>query len=70
MPSVPSTPSTPSTTSTLPTYPEIAANGALTLIAVASELLNRQLAAQAKAFDQNGGFTERLYHRRRNKRDT
>jgi len=53
--------------STEPTYPEIAANGALTFIAVACELLNRQIAAQAEAFEQNGGFTGRLYHYRKNK---
>ncbi|HUU94670.1 MAG TPA: four helix bundle protein [Phycisphaerae bacterium] len=40
-------PSTRSTSSTPPTYPEIAANGALALIAVARYLLDRQLAAQA-----------------------
>ncbi|MFM7171772.1 MAG: four helix bundle suffix domain-containing protein, partial [Caldilinea sp.] len=45
------TPSTPST------YPEIAANAALTLIAVACALLDRQIAAQAAAFEQEGGFT-------------
>jgi four helix bundle suffix protein len=43
------------------TYPEIAANGALALIAVACSLLDRQLAAQAAAFEKEGGFTERLY---------
>ena len=60
--------STPSTPSTAPTYPEIAANGALALIAVACGLLDRQLAAQAEAFRREGGFTERLYrHRRRNR---
>ena len=42
-------------------YPEIAANGALALIAVATSLLDRQIAAQAKAFENEGGFTERLY---------
>lgn len=50
-----------STRSTVSTYPEIAANGALALIAVACSLLSRQLAAQEKAFVQEGGFTERLY---------
>jgi len=69
--STPSTPSTQSTSSTPPTpstYPEIAANGALALIAVACSLLDRQLAAQAEAFRREGGFTERLYrHRRRNR---
>jgi four helix bundle suffix protein len=42
-------------------YPEIAANGALTLIAVASTLLSRQIATLEKAFVEEGGFTERLY---------
>jgi len=44
-----------------PTYPEIAANAAHVLIGVACALLDRQLAAQARAFEQQGGFTERLY---------
>ena len=57
----PSTASTSSTASTRPTYPEIAANAALTLLAVATALLDRQLAAQATAFEKEGGFTERLY---------
>jgi len=60
-----STQSTMSTQSTSPTatvsYPEIAANGALTLIAVASTLLSRQIATLEKAFVAEGGFTERLY---------
>ncbi len=42
-------------------YAEIAANGALALIAVAASLLDRQIAAQARAFEGEGGFTERLY---------
>ncbi|HPD13532.1 MAG TPA: four helix bundle suffix domain-containing protein [Planctomycetota bacterium] len=45
-------------------YPEIAANGALALITVASSLLRRQLAAQARAFLRTGGFTERLHRTR------
>lgn len=65
-PSGASTASTPSTTST---YPEIAANGALALIAVATALLDRQLAAQAEAFEREGGFTERLYRTRSRRRD-
>lgn len=44
-----------------PPFPEIAANGALALITVACSLLDRQIAAQEKAFVQEGGFTERLY---------
>jgi len=55
-----SIPSTQSTNSTA-TYPEIAANGALALIAVATSLLDRQLASLEKAFLNEGGFTERLY---------
>jgi len=62
--STPSTTSTRSTSSTRPDYPEIAANAALVLIAVACSLLDRQLAAPADAFEKEGGFTERLYNRR------
>jgi len=43
------------------TYPELAANAVLVLIGVTVSLLDRQLAAQAKAFEEQGGFTERLY---------
>jgi four helix bundle suffix protein len=50
-----------SAVSTKSTYPEISANGALALIVVACSLLNRQIAAQEKAFVEEGGFTERLY---------
>ena len=50
-----------STQSTGSSYPEIAANGALALIAVVCSLLNRQLASLEKAFVQEGGFTERLH---------
>jgi four helix bundle suffix protein len=57
-----STSSTPSTRSIRPSsYPEIAANSALVLIAVACSLLDRQLAVQAETFRKEGGFTERLY---------
>ncbi len=44
-----------------PTYPELSANAALVLIGVACALLDRQIAAQAAAFEKEGGFTERLY---------
>lgn len=40
---------------------EIAANGVLALIAVACVLLDRQVATLARAFEEGGGFTERLY---------
>ncbi len=62
-----STKSTKPLTSITPspsTYPELAANAALTLIAVACSLLDRQLSAQAEAFEKEGGFTERLYRTR------
>jgi four helix bundle suffix protein len=60
--------STRSTVSTSSTFPEIAANGALALIAVATALLDRQMQAQAKAFETEGGFTERLYKTRTHSR--
>jgi four helix bundle suffix protein len=47
--------------STPSTFPELAANAALVLLTVACSLLDRQLAVQAKAFETEGGFTERLY---------
>lgn len=43
---------------------ESAANGVLVLLAVACSLLDRQIAAQADAFQREGGFTERLYRTR------
>lgn len=49
-------------------YPEIAANAALVLIAVACSLLDRQIKALAQAFEDQGGFTERLYRARTSKR--
>lgn len=42
-------------------YAEIVANGALALIAVACALLDRQVAALSTRFEEEGGFTERLY---------
>lgn len=50
--------------STRSTSAEIMANGELALIDVACALLSRQLTAQSNAFEQEGGFTERLYQRR------
>jgi len=52
------------------TFPELAANAALVLLAVACSLLDRQLGAQAKAFETEGGFTERLYRVRSEKRSS
>jgi len=45
----------------------LVANAALSLLNLCCHLLNRQLEAQAQAFENEGGFTERLY-RIRNKR--
>ena len=61
-------PSTPSTLSTPSTHAEIAANAALLLLNVACALLDRQVASQAAAFENEGGFTERLYRVRARKR--
>jgi four helix bundle suffix protein len=66
--STPSTRSTQSTRPTASTYRELAANAALVLIAVASSLLDRQIAALARAFVEKGGFTERLYRVRTDRR--
>ena len=60
--------STSSTRSMPSTYPELAANAALILIAVACSLLDRQLAAQAMSFEKEGGFTERLHRVRAHRR--
>ena len=57
-----------STRSTGATYPEIAANGALALITVASGLPSRQIATLEKNLVNEGGFTERLYRLRSQKR--
>jgi four helix bundle suffix protein len=49
-------------------FPAVAANAALVLIGVASSLLARQIDAQAAAFENEGGFTERLYRVRTRRR--
>jgi four helix bundle suffix protein len=51
-------------------FAAIAANAAHTLIGVAMALLDRQIAAQAAAFEAEGGFTERLYRVRKQKRQS
>jgi four helix bundle suffix protein len=45
-----------------------AANGALALLAVACSLLDRQIATLEKNFVEEGGFTERLYRVRSERR--
>jgi len=42
----------------------LAANAALSLLNLGCYLLERQIAAQEKAFLEEGGFTERLYRAR------
>lgn len=64
----PAAPSIQSTPPNRSTYPELAANAALVLIGVACALLDRQIQAQAAAFEQEGGFTERLYRLRSQRR--
>lgn len=49
-------------------YPEYSANAALLLIAAACSLLDKQVERLAKDFEENGGFTERLYRVRKEKR--
>ncbi|MBX7259762.1 MAG: four helix bundle suffix domain-containing protein [Candidatus Hydrogenedentes bacterium] len=46
----------------------MAAISVLVLIGVVTTVLDRQLAAQAKRFEEEGGFTERLYRVRTQRR--
>lgn len=48
----------------VPRPEELVANAALSLLNLVCHLLDRQLAAQARAFEREGGFTERLYRHR------
>ena len=52
----------------LDNYAGPAANAALILTGVAISLLKRQIDAQARSFEEEGGFTERLYRVRRSRR--
>ncbi|MHC4915538.1 MAG: four helix bundle suffix domain-containing protein [Planctomycetota bacterium] len=54
-------PQSPQRPRTPPSTPEAEANGALVLLRVVCPLLDRQMAAQAAAFETEGGFRERLY---------
>jgi four helix bundle suffix protein len=49
-------------------YAETAANAVHVLIGVACAMLDRQIKAQAEAFEREGGFTERLYRVRSGRR--
>ena len=46
----------------------LAANGALSLLNLCIYLINRQMEAQANVFEKEGGFTERLYRVRSERR--
>jgi len=52
----------------VPGSAQLVANAALSLLNLACHLLDRQLAAQEKAFVEEGGFTERLYRVRSERR--
>lgn len=52
-----------------PSSAELVANAALSLLNLCCYFLDRQLAAQAAAFEKEGGFTERLYRIRSARRD-
>lgn len=64
------TPSVPVCDSPCPSVSSstLVANAALSLLNLCCYLLDRQLAAQAQAFENEGGFTERLYRIRNQKR--
>jgi four helix bundle suffix protein len=55
-------------TSAPPGSSTLVANAALSLLNLCCYLLDRQLAAQARAFENEGGFTERLYRIRSKRR--
>ena len=54
----------------VPTSSQLVANASLSLLNVCCYLLDRQLATLEKAFLEEGGFTERLYRLRTQKRRT
>ena len=56
------------TTAAVPPSAVYVANAALSLLNLCCYLLDRQLAAQARAFEKEGGFTERLYKTRKRHR--
>lgn len=59
---------TKSTRSTKPNFSNLAANSALTLINVACYLLDQKIAKLSEDFEKEGGFTERLYRVRNQRR--
>ncbi|MDD5599659.1 MAG: four helix bundle suffix domain-containing protein [Victivallaceae bacterium] len=59
--------SSPSSVRVLPTS-TLAANAALYLLNLCCYLLDRQLVSQGRAFEEEGGFTERMHRIRRDSR--
>jgi len=55
-------------TTSITSTDECATNASIALINVVCFLLNRRLVYQSRNFETDGGFTERMYHRRTNKR--
>ena len=64
----PSVPVRESPCKSAPTSAELAANAALSLLNIACHLLDQQLATLEKNFVEEGGFTERLYRVRSQRR--
>ncbi len=48
----------------------LVANASLSLLNLCCYLLDMQLSAQAEAFEKEGGFTERMYRIRKQRRRT
>ena len=65
----PSVPVLESQCKSVPSSAELVANATLSLLNLACYLLDKQLAAQEKAFVEEGGFTERLYRLRSQRRN-
>lgn len=53
----------------VPSSAQLVANAALSLLNLTRNLLKNQLKSQAVAFENEGGFTERLYRVRKQRRE-
>ena len=53
----------------MPSSAQLVANAALSLLNLTRNLLKNQLKSQAVAFENEGGFTERLYRVRKQRRE-
>jgi len=63
-----SVPANASPSAHVPRHAQFVANAALSLLNIGCYLLDRQIKAQAAAFEKEGGFTERLYRVRQQNR--